>query len=56
MLKGLQEIEGVITYGNIPLKERIGVVSFNIKNQYHADVSLDIGWELLSIFPNPTRR
>ncbi|OLS20642.1 MAG: putative cysteine desulfurase [Candidatus Heimdallarchaeota archaeon LC_2] len=42
MLKGLQEIEGVITYGDIPLKERIGVVSFNIKNQYHADVSHDL--------------
>jgi len=32
----------VITYGDIPLKERIGVVSFNIKNQYHADVSHDL--------------
>ncbi|MHA2028763.1 MAG: aminotransferase class V-fold PLP-dependent enzyme [Candidatus Kariarchaeaceae archaeon] len=42
MLKGLDEIEGVTVYGDIPIEDKIGVVAFNIKDQYHADVSHDL--------------
>lgn len=42
MLKGLAEIDGVTVYGDIPIEDKIGVVTFNIKDQYHANVSHDL--------------
>lgn len=42
MLKGLNDIEGVTIYGDIPMKDRLGVVTFNIKDLYHAKVSHDL--------------
>lgn len=37
--KGLRGIDGVNVLGNIPLDEKIGVISFNMDNIYHEDLS-----------------
>ncbi|MCE7736505.1 MAG: aminotransferase class V-fold PLP-dependent enzyme [Candidatus Heimdallarchaeota archaeon] len=42
MMKGLNDIEGITVYGDIPAKDKLGVVTFNIKDYYHANVSHDL--------------
>ncbi len=43
--KGLRDIEGVDVLGEVPLDRKIGVVSFNIDNMYHEDVSVKLNRE-----------
>ena len=45
LYRKLQEIDGIQTYGPSNLKEKIGVVPFNIKGFHHTKGALMLNWE-----------